>query len=168
MTVKCWELFQNYLVWEMLYNCGGLFFHLKFALLWPMASRRIAFWQFCLFIILSNTPNYPIKAVSLPLTCFFPLYFPSRGFFCLSLNTWITASKRQLNIFRYAKITSGDFFLIGCYDLRALQILSSGIWMKLQCMWSLAVGFNVLSFLSILSVTTKKNISGNFQGVQCT
>lgn len=81
MKLKCWELFKNYLVWEMLYNCGCLFFTLKFALLWPMASRRIAFWQFCLFIILSNAPNYPIKALSLPLTCFFPLYFPSRLFF---------------------------------------------------------------------------------------
>lgn len=27
--------------------------------------------------------------------------------------------------------------------------------MKFQCMWSLAVGFNVLSFLSILFVTKK-------------
>lgn len=92
-------------------TCGHSFSSPKCALLWPVARRRIAFWQFCLFIILSNTLYYPIKAVSLPLTCYFPCIFHQGFFFFfLSLSTWITASKWQLNIFRYTEITSGDFF----------------------------------------------------------
>lgn len=59
------------------------------------------------------------------------------------------------------------FFLIGCYDLRALQILMQWHLNEVSVHGSLAVGFNVLSFLYILFVT-QKNISGNFQGVQYT
>lgn len=147
-------------------NGGGLFSPLKSALPWPVARSRIAFWQFYLFIILSNTPNYPIKAVSLPLTCFFPC-ISIKIFFFLSLNTWVTASKGQLNIFRYAEISLGDFFLIGCYGLRALQILMQWRLNEVSMHVEPGCGFNVLS-LSILFVKHTQNISGNFQGARYT
>lgn len=159
------ELFWNLFCGRGCTNYGYFLSSLKSMLLWPVARRRNAFWQFCLFIILSNTHNYPIKAVSLPLTCFFPCIF-CQFFFLLSLNTWITASKGQMNIFRYAEIASYDFFffLMGCYDLRALQILMQWHLNEVSLHVESGCGFQCVVF-SLSSFCTTE-ISGNIQGVQ--
>lgn len=144
------ELFWNLFCGRGCTNYGYFLSSLKSMLLWPVARRRNAFWQFCLFIILSNTHNYPIKAVSLPLTCFFPCIF-CQFFFLLSLNTWITASKGQMNIFRYAEIASYDSFffsdgllwLKGSTDPNAVasewSFRACGVWLRISmcCLFSL-------------------------------